>query len=121
MKTLLRLSAYLAPLVDRSNFAYGMSVFLVIGVGAPLFGALVALAVLLHLPMHPLFLLVVALGLALWFGEYAKRFAQTHKAEIVEHSQTRPWPRMSAVAFFVCSFLLFVGLLKMAVWLAGQY
>jgi hypothetical protein len=121
MKALLRLSAYLAPLVDRSNFAHGMSVFLVIGVGAPLFGALVTLAILLHLPLQPLFLLVVALGLALWFGKYTKRFAQTHQAEIVARSQTRPWPRMRAVAFFVCSFLLFIGLPKMAVWIAGQY
>ena len=38
---------------------------------------------------HPLFWLVVA-WLALWFGYYAKRFAETHKAEIVArfHAQS---------------------------------
>jgi hypothetical protein len=95
-----------------------MSVFLLGVVGPPLLGALIVLLSLLHVPTHPLFWLVVA-GLALWFAEYAKRFVQAHKAEIVVRSQTRSWPRMSAVALFVLSFLLFAGLVKTAAWIDG--
>jgi len=89
MNALLVLSAYLLPLVYRPNFTNGMSVFLVVAIGWPNFGDVVLLVSWLHIPTHPLFWLVVA-GLALWFGYYAKRFAETHKAEIVArfHAQS---------------------------------
>ena len=119
MKALLVLSAYLSPLVDKSNFANGMSVFLVLAVWWPFLGTFVLLVSWWHLPTHPLFWLAMA-GLAFWFGAYAKRFAQAHKAVIVALSQTRPWPRTSAAAVFILSILLSAGLLKTAAWINGQ-
>lgn len=118
MKALLVLSAYLSPLVSRTNFANGMSVFLVFAVWFPFLGTVVLLISWWHLPLHPLCWLAVA-GLAFWFGAYAKRFAQAHRAEILARSRTRPWPKTRAAALFVFSFLLFAGLLKIAAWMNG--
>ena len=118
MNALLMLSAYLSPLVYRPNFANGMSVFLVVAVWPPFLGAVVLLVSGLHIPTHPLLWVFVA-GLAFWFGHYAKRFARTHQATIVALAQTRPWPRTRAMALFMLSFLLFVGLLKTAAWIDG--
>ena len=118
INALLVLPTYLSPLVYRPNFANGMSVFLVMAVWPPLLGAAVLLVSGLNIPTHPLFWGFVA-GLAFWFGHYAKGFARTHQATILALSQTRPWPRMRAVALFVLSFLLFTGLLKTAAWIDG--
>ena len=119
MKALLVLSAYLAPLADRRTFASGTSIFLLLTVGPPLFGALVVLLAWLRIPTHPVFWLLVA-GLSFWFGEFTQRFVRAHQAEIVARSQTRPWPRTSAAALLAGAFLLFAGLAETAGWLNGR-
>jgi hypothetical protein len=121
MNVLLILSAYLSTLVYKPNFANGTSVLLLMTIGPSLLGSLMVILALVDISLHPYpFFWILLLGLAFWFGDYAKRFAQAHKTEIVARSQTLPWPRISAGALFVFAFLLFAGLVKTAAWIDGQ-